>query len=184
MKEPMGNAPIINKSEIRQHAIQSIDKGAVTNDYPLDAREACRLLNDALATEIMCVLRYRHHQITAKGIDFIEIANEFKEHAEEESKHVLMIAERIAQLGGDPDFRPESAVKNSVTEYGNAKDLVSMIRDDLVAERIAIEVYRKLIVWFGPDATTRRMLEQILEDEEEHATDMSDLLARVDKKLN
>jgi bacterioferritin len=171
--------PVFNKAELKKHAIQSMDKGAVTENYPLDVKQACQLLNEALAGEILCVLRYRHHQITAKGIDFIEVANEFREHAEEEEKHMLMLAERIDQLGGDPDFRPESVVKNAATEYGNAKDLREMIRDDLIAERIIIEVYRKLITWFEPDVTTRRMLEQILGDEEEHATDMSDLLARM-----
>jgi len=153
----------INIEEIKKQAHESVTQGAVTKDYPLDLKEACRLLNNALATEVVCVLRYRHHQIIAKGIDYIQIAAEFKEHAEQEEQHMMMIAERINQLGGDPDFSLQSISKNSVTDYGKSTDLLGMIKDDLVAERIAIEVYRKMISWFGvEDSTTRRMLETIL----------------------
>ena len=148
-------------------------------DYPLDVQQACKLLNEALASEILCVLRYRHHQVAAKGIDFPQVAAEFKEHAESEETHMLMIAERINQLGGDADFNPANIAKRAATEFGNARDLMSMIREDLVAERVAIEIYRKLSKWFGTgDPTTRRMLEGILKDEEDHANDMSDLLAK------
>jgi bacterioferritin len=169
--------PDINADEIRKSAAQSIECGAVTDDYPLDLNVAYKILNEALASEILCVLRYRHHQITAKGIDFPQVAAEFKEHAESESEHMLMIAERIDQLGGDPDFNPDTLTKRAASQYGSATDLYTMIKDDLIAERIVIEVYRKMINWFGEaDPTTRRMLEHILQDEEEHANDLSDLL--------
>lgn len=162
---------------IRNAAKKSLGDGAITADYPLDLDLACKLLNDALATEILCVLRYRHHQIIAKGIDYIQVAAEFEEHALEEEQHMLMIAERIDQLGGDPDFNPATIMQRTATEFGIGKDLETLIKEDLVAERIAIMVYRKLIDWFGQkDPTTRRMLEVILGQEEEHANDLADLL--------
>jgi bacterioferritin len=168
----------LNVDKIRQQARQSILEGPVTHDYSLDLKEACKLLNDALATEILCVLRYRHHQITAKSIDRIQVANEFEEHAKNEERHMLMIAERINQLGGNPDFNPATIQPRTVTEYGSGTSLTEMIQEDLVAERVVISVYRKLIEWFGDqDPTTRRMLEDILEDEEDHANDLADLLA-------
>ncbi len=173
------NQPPYDLNLIKKEAGQSLDMGAVTKDYPLDIHKACQLLNDALATEIMCVLRYRHHQIIAKGIDSIQVAAEFEEHALEEQNHMMMIAERINQLGGDPDFNPATVIGRTATEYDSGKDLVALIRADLIAERIAISVYRKMIEWFGvADPTTRRMLEMILEQEEEHADDLADLLAR------
>ncbi|WP_419418451.1 ferritin-like domain-containing protein [Legionella sp. D16C41] len=166
-----------NLDEIRKEAEKSITDGAITTDYPLDIAQACKLLNDALATEIMCVLRYRHHQIIAKGIDYIQIAAEFEEHAIEEEKHMLMLAERIDQLGGNPDFNPSTIMQRTATEFGQGQDLETLIKEDLIAERIAIMVYRKLIDWFGDkDPTTRRILEVILEEEEEHANDLADLL--------
>jgi bacterioferritin len=168
-----------NIAEIRRQAKQSLDDGAVTQDYPLDINEACKLLNSALATEIMCVLRYRHHQIIARGIDKPQVAAEFKEHAEDEQRHMLMIAERINQLGGNPDFNPATINQRTATEYGTGTDLVKLIEEDLIAERIAIMVYRELIEWFGAgDPTTRRMLEDILKDEEDHADDLSELLVK------
>lgn len=168
-----------NIDEIREQAKRSIDAGAVTEDYPLDITQACKLLNSALATEIMCVLRYRHHQIIARGIDKPQVAAEFKEHAEDEQRHMLMIAERINQLGGNPDFNPATINQRTATEYGTGTDLAKLIEEDLVAERIAIMVYRELIEWFGTgDPTTRRMLEEILKDEEDHADDLSELLVK------
>ena len=162
---------------IKKLAKESIKDGAVTKDYPLDIKKACELLNNALATEILCVLRYRHHQIIAKGIDQPQVAAEFEEHAEEEEEHMLMIAERINQLGGDPDFNPNTIQHRAATDYGMGRDLISMIKEDLIAERVVIMVYRKLIEWFGnDDPSTRRMLEKILKDEEEHADELSDLL--------
>ncbi|OGT37660.1 MAG: bacterioferritin [Gammaproteobacteria bacterium RIFCSPHIGHO2_12_FULL_38_14] len=167
-----------NLKQVKKDAKQSMKKGALTKDYPFNVNEACRLLNMALSTEIMCVLRYRHHQIIAKGIDRIQVSAEFKEHAEEEEKHMLMLAERINQLGGDPDFNPSHVIKNSATEYGASKHLKEMIEEDLIAERMVIGFYRKLIEWFGlGDPTTRIVLEEILKDEEEHANDLADLLA-------
>ena len=168
----------IKLEEIQKEAKKSINEGAVTQDYPLDLNQAYKLLNDALATEIMCVMRYRHHQIIAKGIDKPQVAAEFEEHAEDEFRHMMMIAERINQLGGNPDFNPGTILDRTATEYGKAeKDLPKLIEEDLVAERIAIMVYRELITWFGTDdPTTRRMLEDILKDEEDHANDLADLL--------
>ena len=168
---------VFNLNEIKNLAKQCIDKGSITEDYPLDINEACQLLNGALATEIMCVLRYRHHQIIAKGIDKPQVSAEFAEHAVDEERHMMMIAERINQLGGNPDFNPKTVPQRTATEYGEGKDILKLIQDDLVAERIAIMVYRKLIEWFGTsDPTTRRMLEEILKDEEDHADDLADLL--------
>lgn len=166
-----------NLAEIRKQAKQFIEKGAVTKDYPLDLEQAYKLLNGALATEIMCVMRYRHHQIIAKGIDRPQVAAEFKEHAEDEEKHMMMLAERINQLGGNPDFNPGTVMQRTATEYGTGTELLKLIEEDLIAERIAIMFYRELIEWFGAgDPTTRRMLEKILKDEEDHADDLSDLL--------
>lgn len=164
-------------NEIKKQAKHSVDEGAITADYPLDVKEACKLLNDALATEILCVLRYRHHQIIAKGIDYIQVSDEFREHAESEERHMLMIAERISQLGGNPDFNPHTVMSRTVTEYGTGTTLKEMIKEDSIAERTVISVYRKMIDWFEQDTTTRRMLEEILEDEEEHANDLADLLS-------
>ena len=175
--------PLFDVDAIRSQASRSILDGAMTEDYPLDRAQAVELLNQALATEIVCVLRYRHHQIVAKGINFPQVAAEFEEHAEEEEEHMLMIAERIDQLGGDPDLNPATVQERSAAEYGSSGTLQEMIKEDLIAERVAIEVYRKMIEWFGAgDPTTRRMLEKILEDEEEHATDLADLLATVEPR--
>lgn len=183
---PSGSKPansLYDVEEIRVQAMRSIEEGAVTEDYPLDREQAVRFLNEALATEILCVLRYRHHQIVAKGIDFPQVAAEFQEHAESEEKHMLMLAERIDQLGGDPDLNPATVAARSAAEYGGVGSLHDMIKHDLISERVVIEIYRKLINWFGSsDPTTRRMLESILEDEEEHATDLADLLASVDPR--
>jgi len=168
---------VYDLDEIKNKAKESLRDGSVTQDYALDIKEACDLLNAALATEIMCVLRYRHHQIIAKGIDRPQVAAEFLEHALDEERHMMMIAERINQLGGDPDFNPATVASRTATEYGSSKGLLKFIEEDLIAERIAIMVYRKLIDWFGAkDPTTRRMLEEILQDEEDHADDLSDLL--------
>jgi bacterioferritin len=175
----INSTPPFDINEIKRTAGQSLEKGAVTDDYPLDIKQACELLNGALATEIMCVSRYRHHQIIAKSIDFPQVAAEFKEHAEDEERHMLMIAERINQLGGNPDFNPATINARTATEYGTGETLPDMIREDLIAERIAISVYRSLIEWFGTaDATTRRMLEDILKDEEDHADELADLLSK------
>jgi len=182
MTNPSAANPF-NLEEIKKNARESIDQGAVTADYSLDIKQACKLLNDALATEIMCVLRYRHHQIIAKGIDNIPVSAEFAEHAMQEEHHMLLIAERITQLGGNPDFNPATIPQRTATEYGVGSNLLELIKEDLIAERIAISVYRHLIDWFGKeDPTTRRMLEEILQDEEDHANDLADLLARQGSK--
>jgi bacterioferritin len=177
---PNPGSNLYDVSQIRQEASESILKGAVTADYPLDLNQTIQLMNEALASEILCILRYRHHQIVAKGIDYPQVAQEFSEHANSEEQHMLMIAERIDQLGGDPDFNPASLVSRSATEYGSQGSLSEMIKQDLIAERVAIEVYRKIIDWFGSkDPTSRRIFEQILGDEEEHANDLANLLDNV-----
>jgi bacterioferritin len=180
---PRTNGHLYDVDQVRREAKESILKGAVTVDYPLDLAHTYELMNEALAAEILCVLRYRHHQIVAKGIDFPQVAAQFAEHADDEQRHMMAIAERIDQLGGDPDFNPASVTKRASTEYGTSDILSKMIEEDLVSERVVIEIYRRLIRWFGnDDPTTRRMFEKILEDEEEHANDLSDLLAAVDPR--
>jgi bacterioferritin len=169
--------------QVRRDAKQSILKGAVTADYPLDLERTYELMNQALAAEILCVLRYRHHQIVAKGIDYPQVADEFAEHADDEQRHMMMIAERIDQLGGDPNFNPATVSARASTEYGESQVLTGMIEEDLVSERVVIEIYRKLIHWFGNgDPTSRRMFEKILADEEDHANDLSNLLAAMDPR--
>jgi bacterioferritin len=168
--------------QVRRDARHSMLNGAVTEDYPLDLARTYALLNEALASEILCVLRYRHHQIIAKGIDNPQVAAEFAEHADDEQAHMMLVAERIDQLGGDPDFNPATVVRRASTEYGTSDVLTGMIEEDLVAERVVIEIYRKLIRWFGnADPTSRRMLEKVLADEEDHANDLSDLLTSMDR---
>lgn len=179
MMNPKSHNVPFNLDDIKKQARQSIEQGAVTKDYPLELDQAYKLLNAALATEIMCVMRYRHHQVIAKGIDRPQIAAEFQEHADDEQRHMMMIAERINQLGGNPDFNPTTVAARTATEYGSGEDILKLIEEDLVAERIAIMVYRELIEWFGTaDPTTRRMLEEILKDEEDHAVDLADLLSK------
>lgn len=168
---------------VRREAKQSILTGPVTPDYPLDLARTYKLMNEALAAEILCVLRYRHHQVVAKGIDSPQVAAQFAEHAEDEQKHMLAIAERIDQLGGNPDFDPSTVTARASTEYGQGDVLTHMIEEDLVAERVVVEIYRKLVQWFGnDDPTSRRMFEKILADEEDHANDLSDLLAAIDPR--
>lgn len=163
--------------EIRRRARQKIEDGAVTSTYTLDKDKTVGILNEALATEIVCVLRYMHHYFMATGVHGAAARDEFKEHADEEREHADRIAERIQQLGGKPDFNPKGLLERSVSHYVEGEDLADMIREDLVAERVVIDVYREMIRYFGDqDITTRRMIEDILEKEEEHASDLSDLL--------
>src|SRR5690349_19347370 len=163
--------------EIRRRAIQKIDDGPVTQAYGLDKDRAIDILNEALATEIVCVLRYMHHYFMATGVHGKSVADEFKEHADAEREHADDIAERISQLGGKPDFNPRNLLERSVSQYVEGETLADMIREDLIAERVVIEVYADMIRFFGNnDPTTRVMLEKILKDEEEHATDLADLL--------
>jgi bacterioferritin len=170
-------APLANLSERRRQAREHLTDGAVTRNYQGDIATTIKLLNDALATEIVCVLRYRFQYATAQGIDSEGVKAEFLQHAQEEQGHADRLAERINQLGGKPDMNPASIAERSATEYVEGLNLVDMIKEDLVAERIAVETYRELIRYFGDrDPTTRRLLEEILAKEEEHANDMHDLL--------
>ena len=161
---------------LRDQARQSLNSGAVTIGYD-NVEQTIVLLQGALATEIVCVLRYTMNAVSVAGIASRGVAAEFTEHADDERRHMLMLAERIDQLGGNPDFDPENLASRSATEYGNGGTLVEMVEENFVAERIAIEHYRDLIQYFmTKDPTTRLMLETILKDEEEHASDMHDLL--------
>ena len=163
--------------EIRQRAIKKIEDGAVTSTYGVDKDKAIEILNEALATEIVCVLRYMHHYFMATGVHGKAAADEFKEHADEEREHADRLAERIQQLGGKPDFNPKSLLQRSVSQYIEGESLADMIREDLIAERVVIDVYREMIKFFGDgDPTTRTLIEELLEAEEEHASDLSDLL--------
>jgi len=158
-------------------AAQSLDDGAVTPSYGPYRDDIVKLLNDALATELVCVLRYKRHYFTATGATSPAIADEFLVHANEESAHADKIAERIVQLGGEPDFNPTTLLARSHAQYDASLDLQAQVRANLVAERIAIDSYRQMIVLIGDkDPTTRRMLEEILSDEEEHADELKDWL--------
>ena len=168
---------------IRARARVHIEKGAVTEGYRADRIEVIKILNAALATEIVCVLRYKRHYYMASGIHAKSVAAEFLEHANEEQTHADLIATRIVQLGGAPDFSPEGLQSRSHSDYVEGKDLVDMLEENLVAERIAIDTYREFIQYLGnDDPTTRRMLETILASEEEHAEDLSSLLEELGKK--
>jgi bacterioferritin len=163
--------------EIRLRAIRNLEDGAVTEAYQLDPDRSVAILNEALATEIVCVLRYMHHYFMATGVHAQAVRDEFKEHADAEREHADEIAERIQQLGGKPDFNPRTLLERSVAQYVEGETLGDMIREDLIAERIVIDVYSQMIRYFGDkDPTTRVLLEHILSEEEEHASDLSDLL--------
>ena len=166
---------------IRERARREIAEGAVTQDYSIDKEQAIKILNEALATEIVCVLRYRFHYYMATGIHKDGAATEFLEHSNEEQQHADMIAERIKQLGGKPELNPAVIAKKSHSEYVEGTSLEDMLREDLIAERIAIQTYREMIQFFGDkDPTSRRMMEEILAVEEEHADDIADLLFAVE----
>ncbi len=169
---------LIDIQTLRQRARQHIEQGAVTAGYNADRETVVRLLNEALATEIICTLRYKRHYFMASGINAESVAQEFAQHASEEQQHADRIAERIVQLGGEPDFSPEGLATRSHAEYVEGKDLKDMMKEDLVAERVAIDSYREMIAYLGEhDPTSRRMLEEILAKEEEHAEDLVTLLA-------
>jgi len=169
---------------LRERARQHIQDGAVTPGYGGDTKTAIKLLNDALATEIVCVLRYKLHYFVARGIHSGHVADEFLEHANDEQAHADRIAERIVQLGGDPDLSPKGLLSRSHTEYVETDDLAQMIKENLVAERIAIDSYRELVDYFASfDPTSRKMLEEILAQEEDHADDLADLLHRLPKDI-
>jgi bacterioferritin len=168
---------IENIEEIRERARRKIDEGPVTEGYELDKDRAVAILNEALATEIVCVLRYMHHYFMATGVHGRSVASEFKEHADDEREHADKIGERIQQLGGKPNLNPGTLVGRSVSQYVEGETLADMIREDLVAERIVIDVYREMIRFFGnDDPTSRVMIEGIMAQEEEHANDLADLM--------
>ncbi len=162
---------------LRERARKHAENGAVTEGYQADREKILRLLNESLATELVCVLRYKRHYFMASGIKASVAAAEFLEHATQEAEHADKLAERIVQLGGEPDFNPDNLSKHSHAQYVEGKNLKEMVLEDLVAERIAIDSYREIIQFIGDsDPTTRRIFEDILAQEEEHADDMSDLL--------
>ena len=162
---------------LRSRARKHLEEGAVTAGYTADRDTVVKLLNDALATELVCVLRYRRHHFMARGIHSQAVAAEFLEHSNEEQGHADQIAERIVQLGGEPNFSPDGLTARSHAEYVEGKTLDAMIREDLIAERIAIESYREMITYLADhDPTTQRMLKEILAIEEEHAEDLASLL--------
>lgn len=164
---------------IRERARQKMQEGPVTDSYGKDPREVIAVLNEVLATEIVCWMRYTRHAISATGINRAQVAGEFTEHAESERGHAMRAAERISQLGGDPDFDPVTIAERSHTTYETFadEDLEGMLRENLAAERIVITTYQEIIRWIADDdPTTRRLLEDILADEEEHADDIVDLL--------
>ena len=166
--------------ELREKARKNIENGPITDAYGADLERVIFVLNQSLATELVCVLRYKRHFYTAQGLNAQSAAAEFLQHAGEESDHADMIAARIQQLGGKPDFNPDTLMKRSHCEYDSSEALEEMIREDLVAERVAISAYTEIIEWLGDgDPTTRRLLEQILATEIEHADDMLDLLTVV-----
>jgi bacterioferritin len=171
------NSSITDIPTLRKRARQRIEEGAVTAAYSADRATVLKLLNDSLATELVCVLRYRRHHFMARGIHSQSVAQEFLDHSNEELGHADAIAERIVQLGGAPDFAPGGLANRSHAEYVEGHTLASMIREDLVAERIAIDSYGDIVRYLGDqDPTTRRMMEGILAVEEEHADELADLL--------
>ena len=162
---------------IRARARQDIESGGVTKSYRADRETVLKLLNEALATEVVCVLRYKRHYFMARGLNAEPVAAEFAEHALQEQDHADKLAERIVQLGGEPNLSPDGLLERSHSEYVEGKSLKDMIKENLIAERIAIDSYRQMIEYVGElDPTTRRLLEEILAVEEEHADDLSDFL--------
>jgi bacterioferritin len=180
----MASKPFLTDIQtIRQRAREHIEKGAITEGYKADRDTVIKLLNDALATEIVCTLRYKRHYYMASGIHAKSIAEEFLEHAREEEEHADMLARRITQLDGAPNFNPEGLLTRSHSDYVEGEDLVDMLKEDLIAERIAIDSYRDIAQYLGnDDPTSRRVMEEILAKEEEHAEDLSTLLEELGKK--
>ena len=175
--QPQEKPPLTDVQTLREEARRHIEEGAVTERYRADRERVLQLLNEALATEIVCVLRYRHDYFVARGLKAKVAAAEFLEHANQELQHADEIAARIVQLGGEPDLNPATLTGRSHAEYRLGRTLEGMIRENLVAERIAIDSYREMVEYIGADdPTTRRMLEGILATEEEHADDLADLL--------
>ncbi|MEU4327981.1 MULTISPECIES: ferritin-like domain-containing protein [Nonomuraea] len=165
---------------IRERARAEIGKGPITDAYGADLERVIQVCNEALATEIVCVLRYKRHYYTASGINAESVASEFLEHSAEEQEHADKLAARIVQLGGEPDFNPDTLTSRSHSQYDASLGLSEMIKEDLVAERIAVAAYTEIVQWLGDkDVTTRRIFEELLAKEEEHADDMKSLLERV-----
>ena len=173
-----GNLKVLTDTQtLRKRARQHVEEGAVTTGYAADREAVIRLLNEALATELVCVLRYKRHYFMAKGIHSESVKPEFLQHANEEMAHADRIAKRITELGGEPNFSPDGLSSRSHAEYMPGDSLISMIKEDLIAERIAIESYRELVAYLGNnDPTTQRMVKEILAMEEEHADDMASIL--------
>src|SRR3989449_7982125 len=183
MGDPKATPFLTDIKELQRRAREHVEKGAVTPAYRGDVETAVRLLNEALATEIVCTLRYRRHHYMAAGIHYQAVADEFMEHAQQEQEHADRIAERIRQLGGAPDFNPEGLLTRSHAQYAEGNSLIDMIKEDLIAERIAIESYMEMIRYFGDnDPTSRRLMEDVLAKEEEHADDMATLLETLDPR--
>ena len=179
--KPVPNKPFLTDIKtLRERARKHIEQGAVTEGYSADRETVIKVLNEALATEIVCVLRYKRHYFMASGINAEGVAAEFLQHATDEQGHADEIARRIVQLGGEPNFNPEGLLTRSHAEYVEGETLTDMIKENLVAERIAIDSYREIITFVGnDDPTTRRLMETILAVEEEHADDMLNLLEKV-----
>jgi bacterioferritin len=169
--------------EIRRRAIEKMDDGAVTASYQADVEAVVGVLNEVLATETVCTLRYRNHFFMARGVHAPGVEQEFLEHANEEQQHADRVAKRITELGGEPNLNPDGLATRSHAQYGaGGENLMDMIKEDLIAERIAIATYSEIVRWLGnDDPTTRKLMEEILTNEEEHADDMAKLLARVSR---
>jgi bacterioferritin len=166
---------------IRARAREHLEQGPITDAYGADRERVLAVLNEVLATEIVCVLRYKRHYYTAQGINAAPVAAEFLEHANEEQQHVDLVAERIVQLNGEPDFSPQGLATRAHSEYDASTNLLDMVREDLVAERVAIASYQEIVRWLGnDDPTTRRLMETILATEEEHADDLLSILQDMD----
>lgn len=168
--------------ELRRRAWEDMKSGAITPSYALDRTQAITVLNRVLASEIVCVLRYKRHYFMAQGLNAEPIAQEFLQHATDEQLHVDQVALRITQLQGEPDFNPEGILTRSASEYKEGTTLIDMIKEDLVAERVVVMWYAEIIRWFGDaDTTSRRLMEDLLAKEEEHANDLSDLLVEMER---
>ena len=174
----VARSPMVLNTEAIEAAKRSLDQGAVTPSYGSWRQEIIQLLNNSLATELVCVLRYKRHHFTAVGLESSGIADEFLVHANEESAHADRLAQRIVQLGGEPDFSPDTLTTRSHAAYDGSLDLKAMIKANLIAERVAIECYSQMVALIGDkDSTTRRLLEDILSQEQEHADELADWLA-------
>lgn len=177
-RTPNAGSFTMDVKAIRQKARKDLEDGAVTDSYRADRQTVLKLLNEALATEVVCVLRYKRHFFMARGMNAEPVAAEFAEHATEEQEHADRLSERIVQLGGAPNLNPDGLTGRSHSEYVEANSLEDMIRENLIAERIAIDSYKQMVEYIGDkDPTTRRLLEEILAVEEEHADDLADFLA-------